>query len=83
MLQQGTGWQNCEIREFVFTEKSTHSSAHVVEKGVEAPASNGEKKEPHVVKEVEDMGMDERWGLLERAGLARNQGRPKRGATIA
>ncbi|THY90442.1 PGAM-domain-containing protein [Aureobasidium pullulans] len=56
----GTGWQNCEIREFVFTEKSTHSSAHVVEKGVEAPASNGEKKEPHVVKEVEDMGMYER-----------------------
>lgn len=56
----GTGWQNCEIREFVFTEKSTHSSAHVVEKGVEAPTSNGENKEPHVVKEVEDMGMDER-----------------------
>jgi len=53
----GTGWQNCEIREFVFTEKSTHSSAHVVERATQAPASGSDEKEPHVVKEVEDVGM--------------------------
>ncbi|KAG9662669.1 phosphoglycerate mutase family protein, partial [Aureobasidium melanogenum] len=53
----GTGWQNCEIREFVFTKKSTQSSAHVVEKATLAPEPNGGEKEPHVVKEVEDVGL--------------------------
>ncbi|KAI4723779.1 PGAM-domain-containing protein [Aureobasidium sp. EXF-10728] len=53
----GTGWQNCEIREFVFTEKSTQSSAHVVETATLAPKPNGEEKQPHVVKEVEDVGL--------------------------
>ncbi|KAH0369417.1 phosphoglycerate mutase family protein, partial [Aureobasidium melanogenum] len=56
----GTGWQNCEIREFVFTEKSTQSSAHVVEKATLAPKPNGEEKEPQVVKEVEDVGLTEK-----------------------
>ncbi|KAH0284259.1 phosphoglycerate mutase family protein-like protein [Aureobasidium namibiae CBS 147.97] len=53
----GTGWQNCEIREFVFTEKSTQSSAHVVEKAALAPKPKGAEKEPQVVKEVEDVGL--------------------------
>jgi hypothetical protein len=53
----GTGWQNCEIREFEFTEKSTQSSAHVVQKATLAPKPDGAKKEPHVVKEVEDVGL--------------------------
>ncbi|KAG9700865.1 phosphoglycerate mutase family protein, partial [Aureobasidium melanogenum] len=56
----GTGWQNCEIREFVFTEKSTQSSAHVVEKATLAPKPNGGETEPHVVKEVEDVGLTEK-----------------------
>lgn len=57
MVQQGTGWQNCEIREFVFTERSTQSSAHVVERATLAPKPNGREKEPHVVKELEDVGL--------------------------
>ncbi|KAG9755531.1 phosphoglycerate mutase family protein, partial [Aureobasidium melanogenum] len=56
----GTGWQNCEIREFVFTEKSTQSSAHVVEKATLVPKPNGGEKEPHVVKEVEDLGLTDK-----------------------
>ncbi|KAG9602750.1 phosphoglycerate mutase family protein, partial [Aureobasidium melanogenum] len=56
----GTGWQNCEIREFVFTEKSTQSSAHVVEKATLAPKPNGGEKEPHVVKEVKDVGLTDK-----------------------
>ncbi|KAI4817324.1 PGAM-domain-containing protein [Aureobasidium sp. EXF-8845] len=53
----GTGWQNCEIRVFEFTEKSTQSSAHIVQKATLAPKSDAAKKEPHVVKEVEDVGL--------------------------
>ncbi|KAI4715799.1 PGAM-domain-containing protein [Aureobasidium sp. EXF-10727] len=53
----GTGWQNCEIREYVFTEKSTRSSAHVVGKATLIPKPNGGEKQPHVVKEVEDVGL--------------------------
>ncbi|KAG9950372.1 phosphoglycerate mutase family protein, partial [Aureobasidium melanogenum] len=56
----GTGWQNCEIREFVFTEKSTQSSAHVIEKATLAPKPNGGENQPHVVKEVEDVGLTEK-----------------------
>lgn len=57
LTQAGTGWQNCEIREFVFTEKSTQSSAHVIQKATLAPKPDGAKKEPEVVKEVEDVGL--------------------------
>ncbi|KAI4736421.1 PGAM-domain-containing protein [Aureobasidium sp. EXF-12298] len=53
----GTGWQNCEIREFVFTEKSTQSSAHVVQRATLTPKPDGAKKEPEVGKEVEDAGL--------------------------
>jgi len=56
----GTGWQNCEIREFVFTEKSTQSSAHVVEKATLAPKLKGAETEPEVVKEVEDVGLTDK-----------------------
>jgi len=57
LTRPGTGWQNCEIREFVFTEKSTQSSAHVVEKATLAPKPKGAEAEPEVVKEVEDVGL--------------------------
>ena len=57
LTQAGTGWQNCEIREFGFTEKSTQSSAHVVQEATLAPKPHGAKKEPEVVKEVEDAGL--------------------------
>lgn len=60
LTSQGTGWQNCEIREFVFTEKSTQSSAHVVEKATLLPKPDGGEKEPQVVKEVEDAGLIEK-----------------------
>lgn len=60
LTPQGTGWQNCEIREFVFTEKSTQSSAHVIEKATLAPKPNGGENQPHVVKEVEDVGLTEK-----------------------
>jgi len=53
----GTGWQNCEIREFVFTEKSTQSSAHVVQKATLPPKPDGAEKDPHVVKEVQEVGL--------------------------
>ncbi|CAD0081683.1 unnamed protein product [Aureobasidium vineae] len=43
--------------EFVFTEKSTHSSAHVVKKATLTPKLSGREEEPHVVKEVEDAGL--------------------------
>jgi hypothetical protein len=41
----------------VFTEKSTQRSAHVVEKATLAPKPKGAEQEPHVVKEVEDVGL--------------------------
>lgn len=41
----------------MFTEKSTQSSAHVVERATLAPKPNGREKEPHVVKELEDVGL--------------------------
>ena len=41
----------------MFSEKSTQSSAHVVEKATLAPEPNGAEKEPQVVKEVEDVGL--------------------------
>jgi hypothetical protein len=41
----------------VFTEKSTQSSAHVVQKATLAPKQDGAEKEPQVVKEVEDVGL--------------------------
>lgn len=44
----------------MFTEKSTQSSAHVVEKAMLAPKPNGGETEPHVVKEVEDVGLTEK-----------------------
>ncbi|CAD0106040.1 unnamed protein product, partial [Aureobasidium uvarum] len=43
--------------EFVFTEKSTQSSAHVVEKATLTLKPDGGEKQPHVVKEVEDVGL--------------------------
>ena len=41
----------------MFSEKSTQSSAHVVEKATLAPKPDGAEKEPQVVKEVEDVGL--------------------------
>lgn len=41
----------------MFTEKSTQSSAHVVEKTTLAPKPEGAETEPEVVKEVEDVGL--------------------------
>jgi len=44
----------------VFTEKSTQSSAHVVEKATLAPKLKGAETEPEVVKEVEDVGLTDK-----------------------
>lgn len=44
----------------MFTEKSTQSSAHVVEKATLAPKPKEAEKEPQVVKEVEDVGLADR-----------------------
>jgi len=41
----------------VFTEKSTQSSAHVVQKATLPPKPDGAEKDPHVVKEVQEVGL--------------------------
>ncbi|KAI5205048.1 PGAM-domain-containing protein [Aureobasidium subglaciale] len=53
----GTGWKNCEIREFVFTDKSTPSSAHVMQRVTLSLKSDEGAEEPEVVKEVESAKM--------------------------
>ncbi|KAI5266523.1 PGAM-domain-containing protein [Aureobasidium subglaciale] len=53
----GTGWKNCEIREFVFTDKSTSSSAHVIQRATLSLTSDEGEMEPEVVEEVEEAGL--------------------------
>jgi hypothetical protein len=50
----GTAYNNCEIRQFVFTKQSNKDDAHVTEtsESMKSRGANEEENDPHVVDEL-------------------------------
>lgn len=70
-LFTGTGWRNCEWRQFEFTQDSTASNAHLTEVGNTQPQKDRPAGiDAHVIKEIEEVEKASFWRANVYFGLA-------------